>query len=89
MTFLGTLAQLTNPERSSSAGQGLFALPLALSHRCYQYRRFAMSQHGFGLDRIVPHFPCSNYIVKSSEILEMFVLYRSDGWVPGGETFTS
>lgn len=48
-----------------------------------------MSQHGFGLDRIVPYFPCSNYIVKSSEILEMFVLYRSDGRVPGGETFTS
>lgn len=88
MTFLGTLAQLTNPDRSTFAGQGLLALPLALSFLCYQYR-FAMLQHRFGLARIVAHFPCSNYIMKSSEILEMFVLCRSEGWVPGGKKFTS
>lgn len=71
MTFLGTLAQLTNPERSTFAGQGLLGLPLALSFHCCQCRRFSVSQQGFGLDRIVPHLPCSNnYIMKTSGILE-------------------
>lgn len=88
MTFLATLAQLTNPERSTSAEQGLLGLLLALSFHCYQCR-FAMSQRGFGLDLIVPHFPCHNYIIKTSGISETFVLCKSDGWVPGDKTFPS
>lgn len=89
MTFLGTLAQLTNLERSTLAGQGLLGLPLVLSFHCHQCRRFAMSQQRFGLDRIVPHFPCSNYILKISGILETFILCKSDGWVPGDKMFPS
>lgn len=48
-----------------------------------------MSQEGFGLDRIVPHFPCSSYKMKTSGILETFILCKSDGWVPGDKTFPS
>lgn len=88
MTFLGTLAQLTNLERSTLAGQGLLGLPLVLSFHCYQCRRFAMSQQRFGLDRIVPHFPCSNCILKISGILETFIFCKSDGWVPGDVAFS-
>lgn len=90
MTFFGTLAQLTNPERSAFAGQGLLGLPMALSFHCYQCRRFSLSQQGFGLDRIVPNLPCSNiYIMKISGILETSVLCKSDGWMPQDKTFPS
>jgi len=48
-----------------------------------------MPPHGFGLGRVAPHFPCSNCIVKSSEILETFGFCRLDGWLPGGKKFAS